>query len=250
MNLFDALSGGDGAHIDASYLRHLVERDGPLVDVRVSELREQRLRDADVKVSSKPAPRALVASVRRLFQGESYTVQLLLEHSAEHPVIGHIARQEGYHTRVLGQLLRALGEDPTLRKNKPPLLLRCLLRSLMFLPTPFSTMLLFIGELTGVLLLKALRRTLEHAGLRDLLPLVDEILIDELGHLAYNHAQLSKRELRLVALAIKPMLFFAGIREPLARDWFRRARNLTWAEISAGFRRQAWVPALEQPNPA
>jgi hypothetical protein len=246
MNVFDVLHK-DRSQIDDSYLRHLVARDGPLVDITTSELRERRLRALVPTEATDGAPAEVVASVRRLFESESYTVDALLEASSDHPVIAQIARQESYHTRILSTLLRALGQPEPARagERKPPLILRWLLLGVVRLPESISTVLLFIGEFAGVLLLRELRHALETSGRDELVPLLDEILIDELGHLAYNHAKLSAFQLRIAAMIARPMLWAAAAREPLARDSFRAAHKLTWAEVSSGFRSAAWLPALE-----
>jgi hypothetical protein len=116
-------------------------------------------------------------------------------------------------------------------------------------PHPVSTISLFLGELVGVLVLQALRKRIAvqdgSVARERALALLDHILTDEVGHLAYNQARLSTGQL-LTAKTLARVLFpLAAIREPLAADDLRGAcGGFRWTAIPANIRQQAWLPAL------
>ncbi|HET7538751.1 MAG TPA: hypothetical protein VFK05_02730 [Polyangiaceae bacterium] len=115
-------------------------------------------------------------------------------------------------------------------------------------PHPFSSMLLFCGEYIGVMLMIALER---RAGDGPALHLLHEILVDEIGHLAYNHGRLAAVQLAFARALLLPLLHLAAVREPLLAALLPERRALMrWTVLATISQGSAFLPALPEPTSA
>jgi len=111
-----------------------------------------------------------------------------------HPADGYIEIEEFYHTRILLDVLRCFGLEVTLRP--PAVAARAAIASMACLPKPLAMPVILAAELVGSVgfrLLLTKGRELwagePEVGLR-VTELLEQILIDELGHVAYCRANL------------------------------------------------------------
>src|SRR5262245_8865080 len=110
--------------------------------------------------------------------------------------------EETYHTRVLRMVVQLFGVDFTLRE--PPAPVRLSVKMMARLPERPSFLLLAAGELMGTVNLLRLMRVADElfAHHREMhertLELLDEILIDEIGHVTYLLASMGRLGLALV----------------------------------------------------
>lgn len=196
--------------------------------------------------SDHPGPpsddRLFVATLKRLYAGERFTVDLAEDKLlvSGDPVEAYMAREERHHTELLAALIRATGDAVPV--HAPPRWLRTVLGLLVRVPHPLSTMLLFCGEYIGVMLMIALERRAADARAQSML---HEILVDEIGHLAYNHARLGRPQLAMARALLRPLLRLAALREPLlALLLSERDALMQWPELAKISRGEAYLPAL------
>jgi hypothetical protein len=234
-----------------AFCRFLVERDGGLVPGS-NELPNRSLptgaplpvADVDVEVAE---------TLTRIYVGERYTVDLAFSkgYFRADQVEELISREERFHTELLANAVKALGR--AVPNSPPPALLEVLLRGVVQLPHPFSTVLLFCGEYVGVLLLLSVHRRLASGSpaVRAAVgPHVEELLIDEIGHLAYQHARLSRLQLAFSRLLLLPLLVLLSLQEPLVRPLLAdRRRLMSWRALDALAGGRAFVPALRGSSP-
>ena len=240
-----ALNGEQRCALERDFLSFLAERDG-VFSADDRELPRRRL------WPEQPGPRSddllFVETLKRLFAGERFTVDLLADKQRRSgdPVEAYLAREEHHHTELLASLIRTTGHDVPV--HAPPAWLRTLLGLLVRVPHPLSTIFLFCGEYIGVMLMIALERRAGEGSTKNML---HEILVDEIGHLAYNHGRLGVVQLAFARALLLPLLQLAALREPLL-DALLPERNalMRWqvlASISGG---AAFLPALLEPSPA
>jgi hypothetical protein len=233
------------ATLREAFCRFLLARDGELVGE--SNVLPNRPMAVGPSCGEPDRDALLTATLERLYVGERYAVDLAFERSAlgQDPVGRLIAREERHHTELLAQALTCLGHAVPV--CEPPRAMRPLLKALVLLPHPLSTMLLFCGEYIGVLLMLAVRgRLASPSGSRDRVVLaIDEILIDEIGHMAFNHGLLSRPALWLAHALLRPLLWLAALREPLMRPLLKqRSRTMSWRFLDAIASGRAFLPAL------
>jgi hypothetical protein len=249
--IFSPLPASLRATAHQSYLSYLRARDGePGPNAPAGRTRQLRLEPLLSDTSElNGVSKLVVDTVARMYAGESFAVHVLAAHKNPPAAIAHITAQEASHTRILAALL-GIFQRPT----KPQSLhwaLRPLVLALVSLPHPFSTILLFIGELMGVLILLSVRRELERlpasSAKQSALDLVREIAIDEVGHLAYNHARLSAWQMRAAAVIARWQIPIHAYIEPLAAYSFRSAAlgRFHWSMLPKDLTDEAWLPALQ-----
>lgn len=195
----------------------------------------------------RPRDAALAGCLRRLHESEAFVVKALAHSASQDPTWQHILRQERDHARLLAAVLRAFGQPPR-ASPRPPWVLQQLLRQLVRLPGTSSAPLLTIGELIGVLLLTEIRSELseqpEHAAATRA---VEEVLIDEVGHLAYNRLKLSGLGRLLVNILVYPVLWAAALREPYLRGYLTFPLASLWNSAPADLRAHSWWPFEDDP---
>jgi hypothetical protein len=227
------------------FCRFLLARDGALVGD--SNALPNRRVPVGLAYGERDDDATLVETLKRHYVGERYGVDLAFEKSAfgRDPVERLVAREERHHTELLAHALICLGHAAP--ACEPPRALKPLLKALVLLPHPISTMLLFCGEYIGVLVMLAVRARLgAPAGSRArVVSIIDEILVDEIGHVAFNHGRLSRLELWLAHLVLNPLVRLAAMREPLMRPLLRqRRRIMSWRSLDEIASGRAFLPAL------
>lgn len=187
--------------------------------------------------------------------GEEYGVRAVL---AAHPgeaqtgPIAHIELEELYHTRMLLDAVRLFGVEVEL--PRPPLVLRAFLNLMAILPRPLANVLILVAECNGIVLFTRMReKAAELFGTdtdvgRRLQALLGEILIDELGHVAFLRASLGPVRLtvaRWLSQLIAPTLYKA-LPANLALfnlgELVREVHALTWERLPADVRARAFNP--------
>ncbi len=227
------------------FCRFLLARDGALVGD--SKALPHRHVPVGLACAERDDDATLTGTLERLYVGERYAVDVASEKSAHgaDSVERLIEREEHHHTDLIAYTLTCLGR--AVPAHAPPRALKPLLRALVFLPHPLSTILLFCGEYIGVLLVLAVRARLgAAAGSRArVVSTIDEILVDEIGHMAFNHGRLSRVELWLAHRLLGPLVRLAAMREPLMRPLLRkRSRIMAWRSLDEIASGRAFLPAL------
>lgn len=225
-------------NIDRDFLDFLGERDG-ICDAQSWRLSKRKVAPVALPQSAH-GDDLLRETLQRLYSGERYAVDLAAEklRASGDPVEAYIAREERHHTELIAAAILQLGH--TVPTHRPPQLMRPLLRAIVQLPHPLSTMFLFCGEYIGVLLILALRKRSSGLSVR---PLVEEILTDEIGHLAFNHGKLTPLQLRVSQWILPWLLRLAAWREPLLRQLVPfRFGLMQWSILAVAGRGQAFVP--------
>ena len=213
----------------ARYRAFLVERDGVPDMARRTLSRREALfyrlardpvrsrarvdREAFVRNLSRRRPEAGLGE-RMLFllatakanQAERFGVGLAEAYGRVHalsdPVRVHIALQEVYHTRILGDVCAIF--DLPVPPVPPPLVARLIVRTLVATPERWHLPLTGACEMAGCILFAMLGErgtTLfadEPAVARRIRALFDEILGDELGHVGYIASELGPRKRALM----------------------------------------------------
>lgn len=234
-----ALNGEQRVALKREFLAFLAERDGAF-SAHDQGLPRRRLWPEE------PGPRSddllFVETLKRLYAGERFTVDLAedkLRQSGD-PVEAYMAREERHHTELLASLIRTTGHDVPV--HAPPGWLRTLLGLLVRVPHPFSTILLFCGEYIGVMLMIALER---RAGDGPTKGMLQDILVDEIGHLAYNHGSLGVVQLAFGRALLLPLLHLAALREPLLEALLpERNALMRWQALAGISGGAAFIPAL------
>jgi len=82
-------------------------------------------------------------------------------------------------------------------------------------------------------------------------PTIDEIVVDEIGHMAFNHGRLSRVELWLAHRLLGLLVRLAAMREPLMRPLLRqRSRLMSWRSLDGIASGRAFLPAVVDRAPA
>lgn len=139
---------------------------------------------------------AWLVKVARANEGEGWGVDYLLDRGGFDGLDAHRLQprdfadlEETYHTRIMREIVQLFGLDYELRT--PPWAIQQSVKLMAHLPRQASYMLLLAGELMGTVAFAAMARQGEAlladhpalwARVRDLL---DEILIDEVGHVTF-----------------------------------------------------------------
>lgn len=153
---------------------------------------------------------------------EAYGVQRVIDahvartsHTDVERAYDTILVEEAYHTRMLCEAVSAVGL--TMQVYRPQSWLRWVVDLLTSLPTPGKDFMTFMSEMCGIAgfrLLLAKARELfvdEPAALAVIERVYGEILLDELGHVHFLHARLSR-----------PALWLAKQLTPLVMDSYLR----------------------------
>lgn len=104
--------------------------------------------------------------------------------------------EERYHTRMLGEAVRALGLSMV--EHLPPLSDRLIVRSILHLPKLFADAITLMSEIAGVAAFRLLHRHAreifadEPAALEQIESVYSEILLDEIGHVRFLQARISR----------------------------------------------------------
>ncbi len=167
-----------------------------------------------------PALLALLAFVK-MNAGEAYGVEVISRIRHGRPETGELfdtvertlGREERYHTRILLGATGAFGLAPPRGAWRPPLPLKLLIATLAYTPRRFFHPVLLGAEIGGVFILNWLicrvGEIFRHEpALRDALERrLSEVLVDELGHIAFNRlavgptgVKVARRFARLAAM--------------------------------------------------
>ncbi len=146
--------------------------------------------------------------VARSNEGESFVIDMALADSDKrsrdlNDPITYVQLEEFYHTRMLLHSLDLLGVSD-LRLSEPRGFGRTFLTLLARMPKDVSNVLALLGEVAGVVLFDALRD--KGAELLDaddpvtaqILDMLDQLLIDEYGHMAFVRSRLGPVRMELV----------------------------------------------------
>jgi hypothetical protein len=278
--VFETNAFPSAREVQAGYLEFLKSRDGaPDRAARTLAVREAWFRQIDgnplpwhgpdmnasfhaTMASSEPKgqpPLALwMAIAATANEGEKYSVERILDSRA--PVadpadpMSYVEIEEIYHTRLLMDAVRTLGVDYTIKT--PPLWVRALASFMIFAPKQLEFLAVFFSEVIGTVLFAALAeraRTLVDmntpSGAR-LVSLIEEILVDEVGHVVFARSHLGPVRLWIAKQAVR---FFAEsmYRATPAtsqlfdvRELARRALNLDLNQLPAHIVARSFVPAV------
>lgn len=278
-NVFEADAFPPAHEVQAEYLRFLKQRDGtPDRAARTLAVREAWFRNIDENPlewagpDMNPSFHATMASLAPKGQpplalwmaiaataneGEKYSVERIL--NSREPVadpedpMSYVEIEEIYHTRLLLDAIRTVGVEYTIKK--PPMWVRALASFMIFAPKPLEYLAVFISEVVGTVLFAALAeraRTLvdpaSPAGAR-LVSLIEEILVDEVGHVVFARSHLGPVRLWAARQAIRflaePMFRATPATVELfdVRELAHRALNLDLSELPAHIVARAFVPA-------
>jgi hypothetical protein len=170
------------------------------------------------------------------------------------PVRVHLALQEHYHTRILGDVVAVFGL--TARPRPPALVARALVRLLVATPEPWTRPLTGCAEMVGCLVFRALRDAgvelfADEPAVAGRIALIyDEILGDEIGHVGYVASLLGPGGRRLMRGLYRALGFRLGaqipelvalVGRPELRRRFRAAFRLE--EMAAALPGRAYVVA-------
>jgi hypothetical protein len=283
-HVLETLSADERRRQQAAYLAHLRRRDGapdldggtlahreaffreidgnPLRyagDVPRDEFR-RRMATNDVAGASRMA--LWLSIMASTDEGERYAVGLALEDRMKLPKamladdpMTYVEIEELYHTRILLDALRVLGLEWEMRE--PIGAVRAFLWSLIRLPKWMSNPVVLMGEIAGTIIFMRLRETArelfgtETAEARRIRALIDEILVDEIGHVAYVRSKMGPVEMAVARaiLTLGGRLLF--LQTPaIAALWdvdemAREAKTMRWSTIPPEVRARAFVPGAE-----
>lgn len=177
-------------------------------------LHRRRVRDLDPRT-------AWVLAAAKANEGEHYGIELELERFARtryegvDPGLLHVALEDRDHTRMLARACLVFGVE--LELAPPALPTRALVRTMNHLPDGLRFALIHCGEVTGAVLFRVLydatRLFRAEPDVEERLRLLaGEILLDELGHVAYCRTRVPAHLLR-IARALVPAVALALLRE-------------------------------------
>jgi hypothetical protein len=207
---------------------------------------------------------AWLVKVARANEGEGWGVDYLLDRGGFDGLGAGGALQprdfadleETYHTRIMREIVGLFGLDYTLRT--PPRVIQQSVKLMAHLPRRASYMLLLAGELMGTVAFALLARQGEAllaghpavaARVRELL---DEILVDEVGHVTFLLG--SMRGWQLAVIRRLALLYAESSRRGYANDAGDAAamrdgiRNYSLAIMPERVLRRAFVPAQYWPR--
>jgi hypothetical protein len=222
-------------------------------------LGEQPLRDA--------SPLAVwLVQIARANEGEEWGVDYLLDRGGFQGLGKHGRLQprdfadleETYHTRIFKEIVCIFGLDFELRP--PPRPIQQSVKLMAYLPEALSFTLLAAGELMGTIAFlelaeRADRLLKDHpavaARIRDLL---DEILIDEVGHVTYLLGSMGAARLSVVRATAKAYQrftrrsYYKGMRDDSVLGYMMRGiENYSLALFPERVLRRSFVPAAYWP---
>ncbi len=220
------------------------------------------MKDAAALPSASPMA-VWMATVAQVNEGEQFGVRKGMERYAKEgpkdddPMV-FVELEEFYHTRILVDTLRTLGAEVSIPNPRGAFLM--LLLVLSTLPRFISDIFVLVAEVMGTLIFTELRRqarTLfgtESEAARRIHSLLDEILIDEVGHVSYVRSKLNPFQMflsRAVVLVLAPV--FLRMVPPAryltdSKALIRKARTMDWSYIPADIRARAFVPHDGQPH--
>lgn len=198
----------------------LPHREASLNEMNASHVRfDGRLAQADfdrLLAKWNPADPALTPEMLvlivlcRMNDGEAYGVRVVKAAQARRNVgvtdlrtkaIAFAQEEEEYHTRILKGSAHHFGLKVN-AEYKPTFALRVLIGALAEAPKPLFHPILYGSEVAGVFLfnwaLNRIREMVKEPALREVLEArLMEILVDELGHVAFNRLVLSERSRKL-----------------------------------------------------
>ncbi len=242
---FAPLSPAQRAQLLSAYDLHLQQRNGdvdlanlrsPTRDAFFDSVRAQRqalstrgdqarfaAHQGPGKLGDEQDPRTLWAiCTANINLAEAYGVQRVIDayvarpsHTATDRAYDTILVEEAYHTRMLCEAVSAAGL--TMQVFRPQSWLRAVVDLLTSLPTPAKDFMTFMSEMCGIAgfrLLLGKARTLfadEPAALAVIERVYGEILLDELGHVHFLHARLSRPALWL-AKHLTPLVMSSYLR--------------------------------------
>lgn len=163
--------------------------------------------------------------------------------------------EETYHTRIMREVVRLFGVDYELRT--PPWVIQQAVKTMARLPHRASYMLLLAGELTGTIAFAQMAREGERlladhpAMLARVRELLDEILVDEVGHVTFLLGSMNGWELATIRRLA--LLFAASSRRGYTNDardarlLSEGIRNYSLAIMPERVLRRAFVPAQYWP---
>jgi hypothetical protein len=202
-----------------------------------------------------------LVAIARANEGEEWGVDYLLDRGGFQG-LGRTGRlqprdfadlEETYHTRIFREIVRLFGLDFELRE--PPRPIQRSVKLMSVLPERLSFMLLAAGELMGTiafleLAARAERLMKDHptvlARVRELL---DEILIDEVGHVTYLLGSMGGLRLNLVRATAKAYQrytrrsYYKGMRDESVMTFMMQGiENYSLALFPERVLRRAFVP--------
>ncbi len=190
----------------------------------------------DASEVSSPELRALLAFVK-INAGEAYGVEAVGRARHQRPETGDtldrverlLIKEEEYHTRILLGAAHQFGLAPPKAAYRPPLGVKLLIGALVHAPSPFFHPVLLAAEVGGLftfnwLLERVAKVYADQPELRDGLEArLIEIIIDEIGHVAFNRVAVGPLGLA-VGRRLAPEVAHATsghLRELLALGWSR-----------------------------
>lgn len=196
----------------------------------------------------------VVASVNR---DESFVIDLALKDrkwtDLEDPMT-YVELEELYHTRILVSALRVLGVE--VQMAEPRGFMRRFLITAAKVPKTLTNMFAILGEIVAVLLFVDLRDQAKQLFGTDtpaaqrIISLMEEILIDEVGHMAYVRTQLGPVEVWIVRHFLLPIVVPRMLTSHPAvgalcdaRELTRRAYSMSWDFVPEDIRTQAFTLA-------
>jgi hypothetical protein len=270
----------------AAYLEFLRERDGvPSLKTRSLSRRERYFRDIDAhpvryrgpvpqeefralydrgQVAKQPTQKALWMSlVAQLNEGEQYGISLQLDSYGGKGADGHTPLiyselEEVYHTRVFVDVMKTLGVELYVRK--PRGILRPFVWAAASLPKFISAPLVFLFEIIGVVVFTRLRAMAprlfadDPAAAQRILSLLDEVLVDEIGHVSYARSRLGPVRLFCARWFVRLMAPIVVRQNPAVPRLFdvnalaSEASRFDWDMIPSDLRGRAFLPSDAGPD--
>ncbi|MFN7147106.1 MAG: hypothetical protein ACK4YP_25275 [Myxococcota bacterium] len=279
-NVLETLSADERRRQQAAYLAHLRRRDGaPDLDAGTLAHREAFFREIDGnplrytgevprdEFARRMATKDVTGASRMALwmsvmastnEGERYAVGLAIEDRKKLPKatladdpMTYVEIEELYHTRILLDALRVLGLEWEMRE--PEGAVRAFLWSLIRLPRWMSNPVVLMGEIAGTIIFLRLRETArelfgtETPEAKRIQALIEEILVDEIGHVAYVRSKMGPVEMAVarVLLTLGGRLLF--LQTPaIAALWdvgemAREARAMRWSLLPPEIRARAFT---------
>jgi hypothetical protein len=202
-----------------------------------------------------------LVSIARANEGEEWGVDYLLDRGGFQGLGKHGSLQprdfadleETYHTRIFKEIVRLFGLDFELRP--PPARIQHSVKLMAYLPEALSFTLLAAGELMGTIAFLELAERAERllkdhpatlACIRDLL---DEILVDEVGHVTYLLGSMGPVRLSVIRATAKAYQrytrrsYYKGMREVSSIEYMLHGiENYSLALFPERVLRRAFVP--------
>src|SRR5262245_38257786 len=222
-------------------------------------LGERSLRDASPLV-------VWLVAIARANEGEEWGVDYLLDRGGFQGLGKHGTLQprdfadleETYHTRIFKEIVRLFGLDFELRP--PPAQIQHSVKLMAYLPESLSFTLLAAGELMGTVAFLELAERAERllrdhpAVLTRVRDLLDEILIDEVGHVTYLLGSMGPARLSVVRATAKGYQlytrrsYYRGVRdEEVLRYMMRGIDNYSLSLFPERVLRRSFVPSAYWP---